>query len=359
MVARYWVGGTGTWDASSTTHWSASAGGAAGASAPTSSDNVIVDSASGNGTITVASGAACNNCTVNWTSSKTNILSLSANWTVTGTLTIAPPSAVYPIWIKSSVEGTARTLSAAAVSLANVDFMDITGTGTATWTGTSLGDCGGNSGISFTSAVPQYWYTATTGTKTWSTAGNWYLGSGGTGGAGRIPLPQDPVIFDSASIGATGTTVQLDMYRAGKTFTATGVSNSPTFTTPSFAPCWFGSITADAGMATGDMFGRYGVNAYTYTASSITFTGKRIAQDLSTYLYALGGGSWSFNDDARFGGNTTGSGFSLRTGTLNTNSHSVTCDGNCSFQPGTTINAGTSTFTVSYQFYGLSSGFNA
>src|SRR5574343_111586 len=143
MVARYWVGGTGTWDASSTTHWSASAGGAAGASAPTSSDNVIVDSASGNGTITVASGAACNNCTVNWTSSKTNILSLSANWTVTGTLTIAPPSAVYPIWIKSSVEGTARTLSAAAVSLANVDFMDITGTGTATWTGTSLGDCGG------------------------------------------------------------------------------------------------------------------------------------------------------------------------------------------------------------------------
>lgn len=42
MPNRYWVGGAGTWDASSTTHWSASSGGASGASVPTSSDSVFL-----------------------------------------------------------------------------------------------------------------------------------------------------------------------------------------------------------------------------------------------------------------------------------------------------------------------------
>jgi len=46
MADRYWVGGAGTWNSSDTTHWSASSGGASGASAPTSADNVFFDSAS-------------------------------------------------------------------------------------------------------------------------------------------------------------------------------------------------------------------------------------------------------------------------------------------------------------------------
>lgn len=47
MANRYWVGGSGTWDASSTTNWSATSGGAGGASVPTSADAVIFDSNSG------------------------------------------------------------------------------------------------------------------------------------------------------------------------------------------------------------------------------------------------------------------------------------------------------------------------
>ena len=46
MATRYWVGGSGVWDSSTTTHWSASSGGASGASAPTTNDAVIFDSAS-------------------------------------------------------------------------------------------------------------------------------------------------------------------------------------------------------------------------------------------------------------------------------------------------------------------------
>lgn len=53
MATRFWVGGTGTWDASTTTNWSASTGGAGGASVPGSSDDVTINASSGAGTITV------------------------------------------------------------------------------------------------------------------------------------------------------------------------------------------------------------------------------------------------------------------------------------------------------------------
>ena len=50
MADRYWVLGTGTWDSTSTTNWSASSGGAGGASVPTAADNVFFDANSNVGT---------------------------------------------------------------------------------------------------------------------------------------------------------------------------------------------------------------------------------------------------------------------------------------------------------------------
>ena len=52
-AARFWVGGTGTWDGSSTTNWAATSGGAGGQSVPGSSDTATFDSNSGGGTVTV------------------------------------------------------------------------------------------------------------------------------------------------------------------------------------------------------------------------------------------------------------------------------------------------------------------
>jgi len=52
-ASRFWVGGTGTWDASDTTHWSATQGGAGGQSVPGTSDDVTFDGSSGGGTVTV------------------------------------------------------------------------------------------------------------------------------------------------------------------------------------------------------------------------------------------------------------------------------------------------------------------
>lgn len=53
MALRYWVGGSGTWDGASTTNWSATSGGAGGASVPTTADDVFLNGDSGGGTVTL------------------------------------------------------------------------------------------------------------------------------------------------------------------------------------------------------------------------------------------------------------------------------------------------------------------
>ena len=64
MATRYWVGGSGTWDNSSTTNWSTTNGGAPGASAPTSADDVIINCpASSTVVVTVAANVSCANLT--------------------------------------------------------------------------------------------------------------------------------------------------------------------------------------------------------------------------------------------------------------------------------------------------------
>jgi hypothetical protein len=53
MVARFWVGGSGIWNATDKTHWAASSGGAGGQSVPGPNDTVTFDRNSGGGTVMV------------------------------------------------------------------------------------------------------------------------------------------------------------------------------------------------------------------------------------------------------------------------------------------------------------------
>lgn len=64
MADRYWVGGTGTWNSTNTTNWSATSGGAGGASVPTSADSVFFDANSnvGTGSFTVTTGVSTRPC---------------------------------------------------------------------------------------------------------------------------------------------------------------------------------------------------------------------------------------------------------------------------------------------------------
>jgi hypothetical protein len=55
-ASRFWVGGTGTWDSSTTTHWGSASGTADNASVPGSADTVTLNGSSGGGTVTLNFG---------------------------------------------------------------------------------------------------------------------------------------------------------------------------------------------------------------------------------------------------------------------------------------------------------------
>lgn len=61
MANRFWILGTGNWDASTTTHWSDSSGGSGGFSVPGVSDNAVFDASSGGGIVTMTISPTINN----------------------------------------------------------------------------------------------------------------------------------------------------------------------------------------------------------------------------------------------------------------------------------------------------------
>lgn len=127
MATRYWVGNGGTWDASSTTHWSASSGGASGASAPTASDDVIFDanSITSAGQTVALSSAVCRaiNCTGML---NTPTFSLGS-WTIWGSATfisamvISGSSATINFELASDVTNTITT-NGVTLAVTSINF---------------------------------------------------------------------------------------------------------------------------------------------------------------------------------------------------------------------------------------------
>jgi hypothetical protein len=125
-------------------------------------------------------------------------ISLAANQTIKGTLTLGTANiAINRMFMRSDVIGVARTITAATVAtLADVDFRDIVGAGVGTWTGTRLGNCSGNTGITFDAGKNVYCVSAVN--ANWA-SNVWALTSGGAVAVNNFPLAQDTVIFDSNS----------------------------------------------------------------------------------------------------------------------------------------------------------------
>lgn len=189
-----------------------------------------------NGTAHTISGSnTFVNLTRNGTATKTDTLTLTSGTTqtVTGTCALIGNSAINRLLVQSSTLGSAATLHVTTDVAANwtgtnaVDFMDITSTHAVDLSAAGLnpaaysGDCGGNTGFTFTTSAAQ-----TSGsTATWSTAAKW---------TSRVPLPQDDVTCSH------NTTV--DMPRLGRSITITG---SPAMTY-SVDNSLYGSLTLSA-----------------------------------------------------------------------------------------------------------------
>lgn len=137
----------------------------------------------------------------------------SGNQTVNGTFTCSGSNGNQRISLAGGNVGTSatNTITAAAVSLTDVDFLNTVGAGAATWTGTRLGDGGLNSNITFATPKTVYWNLAAGGDFITSTA--WATTSSGTPDTLNQPLPQDTAIFTDSGL-TTSNTVTVSKARS-------------------------------------------------------------------------------------------------------------------------------------------------
>lgn len=277
---------------------------------------------------TIANGApTLANFTYTGTAVKTGSIALgtSTNPVITGTFTVSGNSAINRVLVQSGVVGSSRTITAAAVSLTNVDFQDITGAGlagNAAWTGSSMGDALGNSNITFDAPATQ--------THTASAGGNW---SDVTKWTSRVPLPQDNVVVD---VNTTGT-LTADMPRLGANLTFTGFAG--TFTN-SVATASYGNITLASGMTISGTAAWVwsGRGSHTVTSAGRTFT-QAVQMNTSIGTYTL--------QDALIIDRATTS-FNHISGTLDANNFNVTFPNATASYSNTagTLNMGSGTWSI-------------
>jgi hypothetical protein len=170
----------------------------------------------GAGTVTINGANTFNDLSVTGiTSTGLKIISVTANQTITGTFTCsAGTNATRRHIVRSNIIGTTRTLTCAAVSLTDVDFRDITIAGVAApATGTRIGDCKGNSGITFTAAANKYWNLAAGGN--WGGSIGWATSSGGTPNINDFPLAQDTCFFEATGLNSGATITVNQDYNIG------------------------------------------------------------------------------------------------------------------------------------------------
>lgn len=175
--------------------------------------------------------------------------------------------------IISSVRGTQRTITATSRSTGTgfeyTSFQDIVGAGAADWDlsaiGGGCGDLSNNSGITFSTPITAYYYL---NTGNFYNTSKWYLGSGGTGGAARIPLPQDTARFDAASCNAGGQTITMNYPWLPK-LDFTGSDNSEALSFSTYSQF---ELHGDVTLASGMTVGGSGVLLFAGTGKTPTFT---------------------------------------------------------------------------------------
>lgn len=128
MADRYWRGGTGTWDTTSTTNWSATSNGAGGASVPTTADSVFFDQA-GTYTVTMTGALTCLNITVS-AGTVTFATGTTPGLTIAGSISLVAGTvwnSTATLTLSSSTTGRTVTTNGVTLSSTAVNFANATG----------------------------------------------------------------------------------------------------------------------------------------------------------------------------------------------------------------------------------------
>lgn len=339
MADRYWILGTGTWDSTTTTNWSATSGGAGGASVPTASDNVFFDANSNvlltAFTCTMAnSPRVCNDITVSGLDGAMTLTGVGIGLTVSGSLTFPATnftrsySAVTTFnatttgktvtnngvgfqgvtfdgvggsWSLQDAlnAGNTCTLSAGTLNLNGktltcpVRFATGTGTKNLTFNGATL-VCSGTNTTSFNNLIPTgFTTTAGTGTGTISmtgATGKTFVGGGSTfnctlnqGGAGALTITGGSTFGNITNTRKSVSAASI-LFTAGTTNTFTDWNASGEST----RLLTIGSVTAAS---------------HTLSIASGTVSADFLSISRST---ATGGASWYAGANSTNGGNNSG-----------------------------------------------------
>lgn len=204
MANRYWIGGSGTWNTSTNTHWSTTSGGSNDTVAPTTSDRVLIDEHSGGGTITV-SGGVCSGIFYQ-SNDSTNLPTVSSG-TVTVTSSASPALSASGGGLGTGTFSSNITIIGSTTTNFQIgsDFVTFSGTLTTTMSGGTL----------------------TLGTWQPGTTSSMALALNHTGGT--VTFSNDDRTISSVAISGVGTrTVDL----GSNTITLGGTGNVWNLTTP-------------------------------------------------------------------------------------------------------------------------------
>lgn len=298
--------------------------------------------ATNNTTISIRGANTFNNLTfASRTVAGAGFYNFDSNQTINGTLTTsAGTDASMRSFLQSNTFGTARTLTCAAVSLTDADFQDITIAGAASpASGTRIGNCKGNSGITFDAAKTVYWNLA--GAQNFNAVG-WAPSSNGTPAANNFPLAQDTAVFDNAG-SVTGTITINAIYNIG-TLDMSARTSAMTLanaqTTNIYGNYLNGTGTTLSGAGTWFFAGR--------GSQQVTTNGRTITQ---RFTLNSPSGTLTLQDAVTFSGgiisSTVGTVF-LVAGTLDLNGKTLTMPGSFTTGVGTknlTFNGGTLVLT--------------
>lgn len=283
-------------------------------------------------------------------------ITFEADQTINGTLTLnAGPNATAREFLRSSDPVVQRTLTCNAVAaLTDVDFRNIAIAGAAVsggnLTGTRLGDCTGNSGITFTAGANKYWNLAA--------GGNWYAtawatSSGGAVDVNNFPLAQDTAFIESSSPNS-GTTITVSVgYNIGNIDMSGRTTNTLTFTHTLGELFIYGNFVNGTGVTfsgTADYIFS-GNSSASLTTAGVSFNNKIVIQKNGASLTLQDALSMSF---------TSSSGLRLDNGTFDASTYNVTLTNSNSFASSNTnsrtlaIGSGTWTMPASSTAWNLS-----